>query len=201
LALTELRRGFTRRSWWSGCARVCARPRVLMPRSCGLPLAAAALLIAWAVGGVRAGTLDDQVYAVASRLMCPVCAGQTVAESDSAVAREMRDVIRAKLQAGETPDGILNFFVGQFGESVLAEPPRRGITLLLYLGPAAGVAGGLALAVILIRRWTPDGRARGRSGRPLDLAAGGAETGSGPSPRAEADLARLSHELESRERF
>jgi len=173
-----------------------------MRRSCALPLAAATLLIAvWAAAAARAGTLDDQVYAVASRLMCPVCAGQTVAESDSAVAREMRDVIRAKLQAGETPDAILNFFVGQFGESVLAEPPRRGMTLLLYLGPAAAAAGGLALAVVLIRRWTPDRRARGRSGAAPDQAAGGAEAGSGRSPRAQADLARLSRELESRERF
>jgi cytochrome c-type biogenesis protein CcmH len=173
-----------------------------MSRSCGLPLAAAALLIAaWAAAAARAGTLDDQVYAVASRLMCPVCAGQTVAESDSAVAREMRDVIRAKLQAGETPDAILNFFVGQFGESVLAEPPRRGMTLLLYIGPAAGAAGGLALAVALIRRWTPAGKARGRSAGAPEQAAGGGETGSGLSPRNEADLARLSRELESRERF
>src|SRR5579859_44072 len=121
------------------------RPGVL------LPVVAAALLLTAAA--VWADTLDDRVYAIASQLMCPVCAGQTVAESDSAVAREMRDVIRAKLQAGETPDAILKFFVGQFGESVLAEPPRRGLSLLLYLGPAAGVAGGLAIAVLCIRRW------------------------------------------------
>jgi cytochrome c-type biogenesis protein CcmH len=171
-------------------------------RSSGLLLAAAALLIAaWAAAAARAATLDDQVYAVASRLMCPVCAGQTVAESDSAVAREMRDVIRAKLQAGETPDAILNFFVAQFGESVLAEPPRRGMALLLYLGPGAAAAGGLVLAAVLIRRWTPAGRARGRSGGAPDQSAGGGETGSGRPHRAEADLARLSRELESRERF
>lgn len=172
-----------------------------MRRSSGLQLAAAALLIvAWAAAA-RAATLDDQVYAVASRLMCPVCAGQTVAESDSAVAREMRDVIRAKLQAGETPDAILNFFVAQFGESVLAEPPRQGMTLLLYLGPAAAAAGGLALAAVLIRRWTPAGRGRGRSGGAPDQSAGGGETDSGRPHRTEADLARLSRELESRERF
>ncbi|MHB8732277.1 MAG: cytochrome c-type biogenesis protein, partial [bacterium] len=108
-----------------------------------LTAAAAALLLLAAVSAAaRADTLDDRVYAIASQLMCPVCAGQTVAESDSAVAREMRDVIRTKLLAGETPDAILKFFVGQFGESVLAEPPRHGLSLLLYLGPAAGVAGG-----------------------------------------------------------
>jgi len=162
--------------------------------------AAALLLLALAAAAVWAATLDDRVYAIASRLMCPVCAGQTVAESDSAVAREMRDVIRAKLQAGETPDAILNFFVGQFGESVLAEPPRRGLSLLLYLGPAAGVAGGLAIAVLCIRRWT--GRSGGRPAAdpgggaapppPADGAAGGAGA---------AERARLARELEARDRF
>src|SRR5215469_10895754 len=123
----------------------------------------AAVLLLAAVAGLaataRADTLDDRVYAIAAQLMCPVCAGQTVAESDSAVAREMRDVIRAKLQAGETPAAILKFFVGQFGEGVLAEPPRHGLALLLYLGPAVGVAGGFAVAVLCIRRWT--GRRKG----------------------------------------
>ncbi|HLW47593.1 MAG TPA: cytochrome c-type biogenesis protein CcmH [bacterium] len=165
-----------------------------------LAAAAAVLLAAAGAAAARGATLDDRVYAVASRLMCPVCAGQTVAESDSAVAREMRDVIRAKLEAGETPEAILKFFVGQFGESVLAEPPRRGLALVLYVGPAAGVVGGLALAVLLIRRWVPAPRGPGRSDRP---GAGAARRDPGPGGAAQsrADLARLSRELETRERF
>ena len=165
--------------------------------------AAAAVLLLAAVAGLaaaaRADTLDDRVYAIANQLMCPVCAGQTVAESDSAIAREMRDVIRAKLQAGESPGAILNFFVGQFGEGVLAEPPRHGLSLLLYLGPAAGVAGGLAVAVLCIRRW---------SGRPKEPAEGTARAADAPAPRAGAEAAqgdtaaadrvRLARELDAR---
>jgi cytochrome c-type biogenesis protein CcmH len=171
------------------------------PKSRRLILAAAAalLLAAGAAAAAHGATLDDRVYAVASRLMCPVCAGQTVAESDSAVAREMRDVIRSKLQAGEPPDAILNFFVGQFGDSVLAEPPRRGLALLLYAGPAAGVAGGLALAIVLIRRWTPprpaEGHASEESPPDPDQVPGGLPGAAG------GDLARLSKELELRDRF
>ena len=162
-------------------------------------LLATAAAVVWRPGAARADTLDDRVYAVAAQLMCPVCAGQTVAESDSAVAREMRDVIRAKLRAGETPAEILNFFVGQFGESVLAEPPRRGLSLLLYAGPAAGVAGGLAIAVLCIRRWT------GRPGGPRPA---GPTGGSTPPPLPQedeaagaAERARLARELEARDRF
>ncbi|HYM91106.1 MAG TPA: cytochrome c-type biogenesis protein CcmH, partial [bacterium] len=98
---------------------------------------AAPLLLAWAVlaGAAWAATLDDQVYAIARQLMCPVCAGQTVAESDAAVASEMKAIIREKLQAGETPDQILRYFVGQFGDSVLAEPHSGGVALILYGAP------------------------------------------------------------------
>jgi cytochrome c-type biogenesis protein CcmH len=148
------------------------------------------LLVCGAAAFVRAATLDDRVYAVASRLMCPVCAGQTVAESDSAVAREMRAIIRRKLEAGETPEAIVAFFVGQFGDGVLAEPPRRGLALVLYLGPAAAVAAGLALAAVLIRRWTTAPRPAANPRAPLTAG----ET-------AGEDRGRLAQELEARERF
>ena len=108
------------------------------------------LLVAGGSGGAQ--TLDDRVYAVARHLMCPVCAGQTVAESDSSLAREMRALIRQKLLAGATADEILRYFVSQFGEGVLAEPPRRGIGLLLYVGPLLALVLGLGIAAAYIRR-------------------------------------------------
>ncbi len=142
----------------------------------------AGLALRTAVASER--SLDDRVYAVARQLMCPVCAGQTVAESDSTVAREMREIIRQKLLAGEAPDRILRYFVGQFGEGVLAEPPRHGVSLVLYLGPVAALFAGLAIAAVAIRRW-----ARRTSPAPVD----------GP-PVDPAELERLARELEARDR-
>lgn len=121
-------------------------------------LLALAVLIA-SVAPLRAQTLDDRVYAVARQLMCPVCAGQTVAESDSSLAGEMRAVIRQKLVEGATGDEILRYFVSQFGEGVLAEPPRRGMGILLYVGPFLALALGLVIAAVYIRRWTGRGAA------------------------------------------
>ena len=121
------------------------------PRAASL---AALLLLAWAAlaGTAWAATLDDRVYAIARQLMCPVCAGQTVAESDAAVAREMKAIIRQKLEAGETPEQILRYFVGQFGESVLAEPHPGGVTLILYAAPPLALILGASLAIVFIRR-------------------------------------------------
>jgi cytochrome c-type biogenesis protein CcmH len=96
--------------------------------------------------------LEDQVYSIARELMCPVCGGQTVAESSSQLAVQMRDVIREKLRAGATREEIIAYFVGQFGEGVLAAPPARGGTLVLWLAPPLAVLAGLAIVFRYVRR-------------------------------------------------
>jgi cytochrome c-type biogenesis protein CcmH len=110
-------------------------------------VAAVAVLVAWAcAAAVAAPTLEDQVDAIAKELMCPVCAGQTVADSGSQLAEQMRAEIRQRLQAGQTRDEIVAYFIGQFGEGVLARPPARGTGLVLWLSlPVALLLGGLIL--------------------------------------------------------
>jgi len=117
-------------------------------------LCAAALIVALAGPAPAAvpPTLDDQVDAIARALMCPVCAGQTVAESNSPLAARMRAEIRQRLQRGETREQILAYFVSQFGEAVLAAPPRRGAGLVLWLAPVAAFAVGLWAMVRFLRR-------------------------------------------------
>src|SRR5262249_10601308 len=118
-------------------------------------IGAIVVAIAWTLlGGVRvsAASLDDQVYAISRQLMCPVCQGQTVAESDSALAREMKAIIRQKLAAGETPDQIVRYFVGQLGDSVLADPRAGGVSLVLYVGPPLALVAGVIIALLFLRR-------------------------------------------------
>jgi cytochrome c-type biogenesis protein CcmH len=103
----------------------------------------AVVLIALASAAYAGPTLEDQVYAIAHDLMCPVCAGQTVAESNSALAGQMREIIRERLQQGQTRQEIIAYFVAQFGEGVLAAPPRRGGALLLWLSPPVALLAGL----------------------------------------------------------
>jgi cytochrome c-type biogenesis protein CcmH len=96
-----------------------------------------------------APTLEDQVHAIAKDLMCPVCAGQTVADSGSQLAQQMRAEIRQRLQAGQTREEIIAYFVGQFGEGALASPRPKGSGLVLWLSlPLAFLLG-----VFLLRRF------------------------------------------------
>jgi cytochrome c-type biogenesis protein CcmH len=120
-----------------------------------LPLMVTAMLVAPVVappGVAAAQSLEDQVYAIARELMCPVCGGQTVAESSSQLAAQMRDVIRDRLRAGQTREEIIAYFVGQFGEGVLAAPPARGSTLVLWLATPLALLAGLAILVRFVRR-------------------------------------------------
>lgn len=101
---------------------------------------------------VAAPTLDDQVHAIAGVLMCPVCGGQTVSESGSPLAEQMRAIIRERLRAGQTRDEIIAYFVDQFGEGVLAAPPPRGSGLAVWLVPPAALGIGLVVLLRFVRR-------------------------------------------------
>jgi cytochrome c-type biogenesis protein CcmH len=102
---------------------------------------------------VRADALDDGVRRVALQLQCPVCEGQSAADSPSGLAADMRAVIRSRLASGASDQQIIDDFVASYGDSILTEPPKRGISLGVWLGPAFGVALGAILLTFVLRTW------------------------------------------------
>ena len=97
-----------------------------------------------------AQSLDDRVNEIAHSLMCPVCQGQSVAESNSNLAQDMRQIIRKQLQEGKSRDEVIAYFVNRYGESILASPPPKGVNWLLWVMPAlAIVLGGFAIGIYL----------------------------------------------------
>ena len=91
-----------------------------------------------------------EIYAL---IMCPLCAGQTIAQSNNETSRQMRDLVLKKLRQGETKEEILEYFVSRYGERIMAKPRTEGFNVMLWFLP--GVFGALAAIVIysLIRRW------------------------------------------------
>jgi len=86
-----------------------------------------------------------------SEVICPTC-HTTLDQSSSPVANRMRTFIRARIAAGDTKSEIKNALVRDFGEQVLASPPKRGFNLLAWvLPPVAAVAGAVVLAVLAVR--------------------------------------------------
>jgi cytochrome c-type biogenesis protein CcmH len=102
---------------------------------------------------VEETAIDRQVREIASQLRCPVCQGLSLQDSPSELAQEMRDVIRTRLESGETVDQVLAYFEQGYGEWILMEPKAEGFNLAVYLLPVLAVLGGGAFLFIAGRRW------------------------------------------------
>ncbi len=107
-------------------------------------------------------TLDQRVYDVAWQLKCPVCSGETVADSSASIAQQMRLVIRQQLQDGQSEQQVLQYFAARYGNQILLAPPTQGAYLLAWLVPVAMLLAGLGLISFVARDW----RALGRQSRP-----------------------------------
>ena len=109
-----------------------------------------ALFIAFQAEG---DTLEDQVAEISGELMCPVCEGQSVAESNAQLARDMRAVIKTKLLEGDTKEEIMDYFVSSYGETILASPPPKGFSVILWLLPVLSVLIGGAIILRTIHSY------------------------------------------------
>ena len=122
------------------------------------------LFLIFQPGAPSAESLDDRVNEVAHELMCPVCQGQSVAESNSNLARDMRQIIRKQLEEGKSKEEVIAYFVNRYGETILASPPPKGVNWLLWLLPGLAIIfGGLGIGIYLYR--SQSGKNSGDSGK------------------------------------
>jgi cytochrome c-type biogenesis protein CcmH len=92
------------------------------------------------------GQLEGQV-------MCPTCK-TTLDQSSSPIANRIRGFIRERIAAGDCEGEIKAALVDEFGESVLAAPPKKGFNLLAWVLPLAGLAAGAVAVGVAARRWS-----------------------------------------------
>ncbi len=96
---------------------------------------------------------DDEVNAVAKNLYCPVCENVPLDVCPTQACIQWREQIRQQLAQGWTRDQIYDYFTRQYGDRVLAVPPRSGLNWLVYvLPPLVFLAGGWVLVQVL-RSW------------------------------------------------
>ena len=94
-----------------------------------------------------------------------VCQGQSIGDSDAALARDMRAIVRERIAAGESDDAVRGFLTDRYGDYVLLDPPVKPETYALWFGPAAVFVAGAAIAFALLRRARAG--ARGAGAAPL----------------------------------
>ncbi len=122
-------------------------------------LVAVVLALAWA--GTAAPSEEHPTAAeLESELVCPVC-DSTLDTSNAEIARRMKARIRERIAAGATKSEIKAEFVAEFGESVLADPPKRGFHLLAWVLPLVGGALALVAVGAVARQWRRSGAGGG----------------------------------------
>lgn len=89
---------------------------------------------------------EARAHALAVSLKCPICAGESVAASQTDLAEDLRRLIAAEIADGSTDEEILALFVQSYGEQVLLDPPAGGWGIALWALPLLlAVVGGAAI--------------------------------------------------------
>ncbi|HEY4732889.1 MAG TPA: cytochrome c-type biogenesis protein [Gammaproteobacteria bacterium] len=96
---------------------------------------------------------EARLIKLSSDMRCLVCQNQSLADSDSDFANDLRREMRVMMKQGKTDAEIVDFMVQRFGDFVLFRPPMKMTTALLWFGPfLLLVIGGGALIITLKRR-------------------------------------------------
>ncbi len=98
---------------------------------------------------------EARYRALIAELRCLVCQNQSIAESNAALATDLREQVRAQIAAGRTDAEIIEFLTARYGDFVRYRPAFTVRTWLLWLGPFAVLLGAAAAAAYFIRRSRP----------------------------------------------
>lgn len=93
---------------------------------------------------------------ISKQLICLCGEGEVLdicAFHECSVARAMLGTIKEKLSGGESETEIIQFFVAQYGESVLASPPKRGFNLAAWILPFVAIIAGGVIVYTTVRNW------------------------------------------------
>lgn len=97
--------------------------------------------------------LEARARALSQTLRCMVCQNESIDESNAPLARDLRILVRERIQAGDSDADVRQFLVARYGEFILLTPRLSGRTVLLWSVPLLVLlAGGIGVFVALRRR-------------------------------------------------
>lgn len=136
---------------------------------------------------------DDEVNDVAKDVFCPVCESTPLDVCPTQACADWRELIREKLAAGESKSEIFDYFARQYGDGVLANPPRRGFNLVLWFFPITAVL----LGGVIFGRYIS--QLRTETADEVETIASPAPTSPKPAPAESMDdyISRVEEELKS----
>jgi cytochrome c-type biogenesis protein CcmH len=101
---------------------------------------------------------EDRARALGSLIRCPVCQGESIADSPSQSARDMMDLVQLRIDEGLSDEQILDELLASYSGALLLDPPLAGATLWVWLAPIGALVIGLVMVARRVRP-APEGSA------------------------------------------
>jgi len=96
--------------------------------------------------------VEKRLANLSHELRCLQCQNQTLAESPSGIAADLRREIRTQIKAGKSDKEIVAFLTQRYGDFILYRPRVTPMTYLLWFGPFVLLIGGLLLLFRYIKQ-------------------------------------------------
>ena len=96
--------------------------------------------------------LEQRARVISKELRCLVCQNQSIDDSDAPLARDLRLLVRERLQTGEKNEEVIAFIVDRYGDFVLLRPPLKASTIALWISPVALLLLGFFLLLTWFRK-------------------------------------------------
>ncbi|EAA7634927.1 cytochrome c-type biogenesis protein CcmH [Salmonella enterica subsp. arizonae serovar 40:z4,z23:-] len=85
---------------------------------------------------------EQQFRQLTEQLRCPKCQNNSIADSGSMIATDLRQKVYELIQEGKSNKEIVDYMVARYGNFVTYDPPLTPLTILLWVLPAAAVGAG-----------------------------------------------------------
>lgn len=95
---------------------------------------------------------EHRARALGRELRCLVCQNQSIENSDAPLARDLRVLLRQRIESGDSDEAAVAWIVERYGDYVLLKPPLKAETLLLWGAPLLALGAGALVVAVSLRR-------------------------------------------------
>ena len=100
--------------------------------------------------------LENRARNLSKGIRCLVCQNQSIDDSDSELAKDLRKIIRIKIVEGKKDKEINDFLVEKYGNFILMKPPFYSETFLLWSSPFIVVFIGFIIIFFSLKKTRPE---------------------------------------------
>ena len=95
---------------------------------------------------------ENRARDLSKGIRCLVCQNQSIDDSDSDLAKDLRRIIRKKIIQGETDNEITQYLVNKYGNFILMKPPLYQDTYILWISPLLLMIVGITIMYFTLKR-------------------------------------------------